>query len=94
MENSKISLLILILLAVAMYPLGSVVSGYIPPQGPAEITSLSLGDTVTAGTKVVDDGKIRKVPLIYHPEYLFDKINDMKFADFLDSLISGTVKTP
>ncbi|MGZ7116144.1 MAG: hypothetical protein ACXVHS_01680 [Methanobacterium sp.] len=77
-----------------MYPLGSVVSGYIPPQGPAEITSLSLGDTVIAGTKVVDDGKIRKVPLIYHPEYLFDKINDMKFADFLDSLISGTVKTP
>ncbi len=77
-----------------MYPLGGFIGGYIPPQGPAEITSLSLGDTVIAGTKVVDDGKIRKVPLLYHPEYLLDKINDMKYADFIDSLITGTVKTP
>lgn len=79
---------------MAIYPLGSAVSVFIPSQGPAEITSLSLGDTIIAGTKIVDDGKIRKVPLLYHPEYLFDKIKDQKYVDLIDSLITGTVKTP
>lgn len=77
-----------------MYPFGSNISGYYPPQGPTEITSLSLGDTITAGTVVVDDSKIRKVPLLYHPEYLMDYINNMEIADFMDALMTGTVKTP
>lgn len=77
-----------------MYLFGNAVGGTYSLQGPAEITSLSLGDTVTSGIKVVDDSKIRKVPLLYHPEYLLDNIKDVKFADALDALITGTVKTP
>lgn len=77
-----------------MYPFGNTISGYYPPQGPTEITSLSLGDTVLAGTEVVDESKIRKVPLLYHPEYLIDYINNMQFADLVDALMTGTVKTP
>lgn len=34
------------------------------------------------------------MPLLYHPEYLIDKIKDMKYMDLLESLITGTVKTP
>jgi hypothetical protein len=94
LKNSKISLLILILLAVAMYPFGNAISGYYPPQGPTEIAALNLGDTVLVGTYVVDNSKIRKVPILYHPEYLLDYVNDMRITDFIDALLTGTVKTP
>lgn len=77
-----------------MYPFGNMVGTYCPPQGPTEITSLSVGDTVLAGTEVTDDNKIRKVPLLYHPEYLIYYIDNMEFWDVLDSIITGTVKTP
>lgn len=77
-----------------MYPFGSTMGGYYPPQGPTEIAALKIGDTVLVGTDVVDDGKIRKVPLLYHPEYLMDYVNDMRIADFIDALLTGTVKTP
>lgn len=77
-----------------MYPFGNAVSEYYPPQGPTEITSLSLGDTVVSGTHVVDDSKIRKVPLLYHPEYLMDTLINMKIMDFIDALVTGTAKTP
>ncbi len=77
-----------------MYPFGNAISGYYPPQGPTEITSLNLGDTVVAGTYVVDDSKLRKVPILYHPEYLLDYVNDMRIADFIDALLTGTVKMP
>ena len=63
-------------------------------KGQLEITSLSLGDTIVSGTYVVDDSKIRKVPILYHPEYLLDYVYDMRIADFMDALITGTVKTP
>lgn len=77
-----------------MYPFGNAIDDYYPVQGPTEITSLVLGDTVLSGMHVVDESKIRKVPLLYHPEYLLDYINEMKFNDFIDSLLTGTVKTP
>lgn len=77
-----------------MYPFGSAVSSIYSLQGPAEITSLNMGDTVVSGMQVVDDSKIRKVPILYHPEYLIDSITDLKFVDFMDALMTGTVKTP
>jgi hypothetical protein len=94
LKNSKISLLILVLLAAAMYPFGNATADYYPPQEPTEITSLSLGDTVVSGMDVVDESKIRKVPLLYNPEYLMDYINDEKTADLIYALLTGTVKTP
>ncbi len=77
-----------------MYPFGSVVGSYYPPQGPTEITALSVGDTVMVGTTVTDDSKVRKVPVLYHPEYLVNYITDMRFYDFIDAVLTGTVKTP
>ncbi len=77
-----------------MYPLGTAMDNYVPPQGPTEITSMSIGDTVLAGTKVVDEKEIRKVPILYDPGYLRDYIEDMRFIDFFDAIVTGTVKTP
>ena len=77
-----------------MYPMGNVVGTFYAPQGPTDITSLSIGDTVLAGTTVTDDSKIRKVPLLYHPEYLVYYIENMEFSDVLDGVITGTVRTP
>jgi hypothetical protein len=77
-----------------MYPFGNAIGSYYPPQGPTDITALSVGDTVIAGTTIVDDSKVRKVPILYHPEYLLDYFNDMSLSDFADAIITGTVKTP
>ncbi len=77
-----------------MYPLGNAMENYYPQQGPTEITALSVGDTVLPGTSVVDDKKIRKVPILYNPEYLVDYIKEVNFIDFIDALLTGTVKTP
>ena len=77
-----------------MYPFGNIVGSYCPQQGPTEITALSIGDTVIAGTQVTDDSKIRKVPLLYHPEYLGYYISNMEFLDVIDAVVTGTVKIP
>lgn len=77
-----------------MYPFGNAMENYYPQQGPTEITSLNIGDTVLSGTSVVDDKKIRKVPILYHPEYVVDYITELNFIDFFDAIVTGTVKTP
>jgi len=94
LENSKISIVVLFLLALAMYPFGNAIEDYYPQQGPTEITSMNVGDTVLAGTMVVDGKKIRKVPILYEPGYLRDYVEDMRFIDFFDAIVTGTVKTP
>ena len=66
-----------------MYPLGNVVGNFYSPQGPTDITALSVGDTVLAGTTVTDGSKIRKVPLLYHPEYLMYYVSNMEFLDVI-----------
>jgi len=77
-----------------MYPFGNAIADYYPPQGPTEITHLNLGDTVISGMHVVDDSKIRKVPLLYNPEYLVNYVNDMRTGDLINALLTGIVKTP
>lgn len=77
-----------------MYPLGHVVGNFYSPQGATDITSLSVGDTVLAGTTVTDNSKIRKVPILYHPEYLMYYIGNLEFLDVIDAVITGTVRTP
>lgn len=77
-----------------MYPVGIAVGQYIPPQNPEEIASVPLGDTVTNGTAVVDGNKIRKTPIIYHPEYIIDYAKNLKFWEIYSSLISGAAPTP
>lgn len=86
--------MVLIILALAMYPLGMILEDRYPSQNPEEIAAFKIGDTVLSGMDVVDDGKIRSVPILYHPEYLVDHIKDRKFFDFIHFLMTGTVKTP
>lgn len=77
-----------------MYPVGTVVGKYIPPQDPSEIAALPIGDTVTNGTHVVDDNKIRKSPVIYHPEYLVEYAKKLQIWEIYSSLVTGAAPTP
>jgi hypothetical protein len=46
------------------------------------------------GQNVVDSSKIRKVPVIYHPEYLIEDLKNSEFADFYTAITTGSVETP
>ena len=94
LKKSLLGILILIILALAMYPLGNMIEDQFPPQKPQEIASMDLGNTVMAGTKVVDDYRVRKTSSIYHPDYLIDLIYEGKYLKFLTALTTGTVETP
>jgi hypothetical protein len=68
--NPIVAFGVLIILIISFYYVGDTVDNYFPDQKPEEITSMSIGDTVLAGMKVIDDAKIRKVPILYHFDYL------------------------
>ena len=77
-----------------MFALAKNVEAYVPPQNPAEIASVNIGDTVYSGDNVVSGSKIRKVPVIYHPEYLIEDLKSNQFSDFYTAIITGSVETP
>ncbi len=86
--------MILVILAVGMFSIAKTVDAYIPAQNPTEISSVNMGDTVYNGDIVVNSNKIRKVPLIYHPEYLIEDLKDSQYNDFFTALTTGSVETP
>jgi hypothetical protein len=94
LKNPGIIILILIILAVGMFSLSKTVDAYVPAQNPTEISSVNIGDTVYNGDLVVSSSKIRKVPLIYHPEYLIDDLKDNQYNDFFTAITTGSVETP
>ena len=77
-----------------MYPFGNALGVHIPAQKPEEITALPIGSTVLNGTNVVNDNNIRKVPLLYHPEYLVQYAIEQKYMQIFTSLVTGAVPTP
>ena len=79
MKNPLIVILILVIFAVAIFSFTRGVDAYIPPQNPAEIAAISVGDTVLSGQNVVSSSKVRKVPLIYHPEYLIEDLESKEY---------------
>jgi hypothetical protein len=85
---------VLIILVFVMYPLGRTLESYYPPQDASEITDLKLGDTIMPGTPVVNYNNIRKVPLLNHPEYVIDYVNDVNILNIIYTLMTGTVQTP
>lgn len=89
-----IILLILIVLTIVMNPVGNSLNSYCPQQNATDIAALSIGDTVRAGMDVVDEGKLRKVPVIYHPDYLMKDVKEERFYDLFTALMTGTVETP
>ncbi len=86
--------MILVILAVGMFALAKNVDAYVPPQNPAEIAAVNIGDTVYSGDNVVSSSKIRKVPVIYHPEYLIEDLKSNQYNDFFTAIITGSVETP
>lgn len=86
--------MVLVVIGAVMYPVGTVVGKYVTPQNPAEIASVPIGDTVSNGTTVVDSNKIRKAPLIYHPEYLLEYAENFQFWEIFTSLTTGAAPTP
>jgi hypothetical protein len=85
---------VLILVILAFSYIGNSIEGYFPSQKPEEIAAMTIGDTVMAGMKVVDDAKVRKVPLIYHPNYLVDYLKDKRIYQVLNGITTGSIETP
>jgi hypothetical protein len=94
LKNPVIIILILFILAVGMFTFAKSVDAYVPPQNPAEISAVNIGDTVYSGENVVSSSKIRKVPVIYHPEYLIEDLKSNQFNDFFTAITTGSVETP
>jgi hypothetical protein len=85
---------VLIILIISFNYVGNTIEGYFPAQKPEEITSMSIGDTVMSGMKVVDDAKIRKVPVLYHFEYLRTLVQEEKYLQIINGLSTGSLETP
>ncbi|NYB26776.1 MAG: hypothetical protein HVN34_05490 [Methanobacteriaceae archaeon] len=84
----------LIIIGAVMYPVGLATAKYVPAQNPKEIAILPIGDTVTNGTAVVDSNKVRKVPIVYHPEYLVEYAKKLQIWEIYSSLVSGATPIP
>lgn len=85
---------VLIILIVGFSYVGNTIAGYIPPQKPEDITAMSIGDTVMAGMKVIDDNKIRKSPVVYHIDYIDSLVQEGKYSQVVTGLLTGSVETP
>ncbi len=85
---------VLIIFMMGFIYIGDTIEGYFPPQKPEEITAMSIGDTVVSGMKVVDDAKIRKVPVLYNFEYLKSLFEEEKYLQIINGLLTGSVETP
>lgn len=77
-----------------MFPVGNALKNYYPPQKAEEIATLAIGDTVMAGTDVVDESKVRKVPILYNPEYIVENFKEEKYTEILTGLLTGAINTP
>jgi hypothetical protein len=85
---------VLIILIIGFSYFGDTIEGYVPPQKPQEITSITIGDTVVAGMDIVDDSKIRKVALLYHPTYLEKLFQNGNYLQVINGLTTGAIETP
>ncbi|BDZ70686.1 hypothetical protein [Methanobacterium petrolearium] len=92
--NPILAFVVLIILIISFNYVGNTIDNYFPAQKPEEITSMSIGDTVLTGMKVIDDAKIRKVPVIYHPEYLMSLFQEEKYLPIINGLLTGALETP
>jgi hypothetical protein len=79
---------------VGLGTLGSSLATNIPAQNPADFSAVNIGDTVVSGQNVIDSNKVRKVPLLYHPEYLVEDLKNQEYGDFYTALTTGSVETP
>ncbi len=92
--NPILAFVALIILIIGISYVGNTIEGYVPPQNPQEITSISIGDTVVAGMDVIDDSKIRKVAFLYHPSYLNELFQTGNYLQAITGLLTGSIETP
>jgi hypothetical protein len=92
--NPLLAFGVLIIVIISLSFIGNSIEGYFPPQKPEEIAAMQIGDTVIEGMKVVDDSKVRKAPLIYHPKYLVDYIKDKRIYQVFNGIATGSIETP
>ncbi|CDG64541.1 MAG: hypothetical protein PWQ15_1594 [Methanobacterium sp.] len=92
--NPIVAFSILIIIIISFNLVGSNIEDNFPPQKPEEVTAISIGDTVVSGMKVVDDTKIRKVPVVFHFEYLKSLLEEGKYAEVIIGSLSGALETP
>ncbi len=92
--NPIVAFGVLIIIIIGFNFVGNTIEGNFPAQKPEEISSMPIGDTVVSGTKVVDDTKIRKVPIIYHFSYLNNLFKEEKYLQILNGVITGSLETP
>ena len=84
----------MIIIAVGLGTLGGSLATNIPAQNPAEFSAVNVGDTVVSGQNVINSNKIRKVPVLYHPEYLVEDLKNQEYGDFYTAITTGSVETP
>lgn len=94
LKNPKIIILLVILVILIMAPIDYYIAANTPPQNPEEINSIPLGSTVVTGMQVVDPTKVRKEPLLIHPDYLIENIQEEQIGPVIYSFFTGTIMTP
>lgn len=94
LKDPRTMIILLILIVVVMAPLDYHLQNSIPSQDPEEISSIPIGSTVVAGMQVADPTMIRKEPLIIHPDYLMENIQDGDIGAVIYGLLTGTIMTP
>ena len=86
--------IILIILVAAAAAGGRYLEGTVEPQNPVEIAALPLGSTVLEGQDVIDESRVRSVPLILHPDYILDEFNYLNPSNLLQAVLTGAVHVP
>ncbi len=94
LKNPLTIILILVVIVVVLNPVGNAVTSTDSSQNPEEIAAFNIGDTVLSGENVVNTLQIRKVPVIYHPEYILSDIETNQYYDLFSAIVSGTVNIP
>lgn len=92
--NPVLAFGIVIIMIIALFFVGNTIESFFPLQKPGEIAAIPVGDTVVSGMKVVDESKIRKVPVIYHYEYVTNLLKEGKYLQIFAGLLTGSIETP
>lgn len=91
--SGKHLILLIVLVAVAAAA-GWYLEGRVEPQDPEEIAVLPMGSTVLEGQDVIDESRVRSVPLILHPDYILDEFNYLNPSNLIQAILTGTVHVP
>ena len=87
-------IILLVIVAAIITASGAYIEGSVEPQQPVEIAALEPGSTVLKGQDVIDESRVRSVPLILHPDYILDEFNYRDPGNLLQAVLTGAVHVP